>query len=422
MIFAMPPRPFLAPFRPLRRPRATPALVGVALLVLGACEQPLDYDLRGGFGGFSTANAAANATTARPRPDARGVISYPTYQVAVVRRGETASDVAGRLGVNGDQLASYNGVGPDVTLRAGEVLALPDKIDAGGGNVDIASLAGAAIDASPDTTPVTTAPLKPVPVQPGPEPVRHKVARGETAYTISRLYQVPVKSLAEWNGLGPDFALREGQVLLIPIASQRPPRGAGAPTATVASTSAGAATGTTTETTAVAAAPATTSQPGEGTPTPTPPSATTPLPTEPVAPAAVTAAETAAVVNPIGAPSQPSSAAMAFPVKGNIIRAYAKGKTDGIDIAAAPGTAVTAAADGTVAAITSDADQIPIIVVRHPDNLLTVYANVDKITVKKGDKIKRGQKLAVLRPGDDAYVHFEVREGFDSVDPLPYLE
>ena len=65
---------------------------------------------------------------------------------------------------------------------------------------------------------------------------------------------------------------------------------------------------------------------------------------------------------------------------------------------------------------------MPIVVVRHPDNLLTVYANVSGITVKKGASIKRGQKLAQLRDGDNAYVHFEVRNGFESVDPMPYLE
>ena len=41
--------------------------------------------------------------------------------------------------------------------------------------------------------------------------------RGETAYTIARLYNVSAKSLAEWNGLGPDLAVREGQYLLIPV-------------------------------------------------------------------------------------------------------------------------------------------------------------------------------------------------------------
>ena len=113
---------------------------------------------------------------------------------------------------------------------------------------------------------------------------------------------------------------------------------------------------------------------------------------------------------------------MAFPVQGSIIREYAKGKNDGIDISGTAGGPVKAAANGTVAAITSDANQVPIIVVRHPDNLLTVYANITDIAVKKGDSVTRGQSMAKLRSGKDAYVHFEVRKGFDSVDPIPYLQ
>ena len=65
---------------------------------------------------------------------------------------------------------------------------------------------------------------------------------------------------------------------------------------------------------------------------------------------------------------------------------------------------------------------MPIIVVKHPDNLLTVYANVGNITVKKGDSVSRGQKLATVRSGESSYLHFEVRKGFESVDPLPYLQ
>ena len=52
---------------------------------------------------------------------------------------------------------------------------------------------------------------------------------------------------------------------------------------------------------------------------------------------------------------------------------------------------------------------------------MTVYANVTDVQVQKGDSVRRGQGLAKLRTGNDAYVHFEVRNGFDSVDPLPYL-
>ena len=63
------------------------------------------------------------------------------------------------------------------------------------------------------------------PPSPGPEPLRHQVTRGETAFTIARLYNVSAKDLADWNGLGPDFAVREGQYLLIPTAQRRPPGG-----------------------------------------------------------------------------------------------------------------------------------------------------------------------------------------------------
>ena len=110
-----------------------------------------------------------------------------------------------------------------------------------------------------------------------------------------------------------------------------------------------------------------------------------------------------------------------MPVQGRIIRAYQKGKNEGIGISASAGTSVVAADDGTVAAITRDTDQVPILVVRHADNLLTVYAGVDQIAVKKGDSVKRGQKIAVVRAANPPFLHFEVREGFESVDPGPYL-
>ncbi|MEM1003953.1 MAG: peptidoglycan DD-metalloendopeptidase family protein [Pseudomonadota bacterium] len=374
-----------------------------ALAILAGCEGPLDYDLRGQVGGFSTTNAAQSATTSRPAPDARGVISYPSYQVAVARRGDTVQDVAARVGLPEGELARFNGLTPTDKLRDGEVIALPRTVGASSG-VDIASIAGTAIDQAPATGGVQTSTLEPARTAPaaappasGPEPVRHKVKRGETAYTISRLYQVPVESLAEWNGLGSDFSIREDQYLLIPVKNQPAPR------QTVAATA--------------PAAPATNvTQPGEGSPTPTPPSATQPLPEEDVAPLAEAPDVTAE------APSNSGTSALSLPLSGKIIRGYDKGRNEGIDIAAAPGTAVQAAEAGTVAAITADADQVPIVVVKHTNDLLTVYANVEEITVKKGDRVRRGQKIAQLREGDDAYVHFEVREGFESVDPEPYLK
>ena len=413
---------------PLRQRLRIAILTGASVSLLAACQgRPLDIDMRGLGGGFTTADAATAPLASRPQPDNRGVISYPNYQVVVARRGDTLADVASRVGVDAASLARYNGISPDVPLRKDEIIALPGRVSepspATGASatgpiqpVDISSIAGGAIDRAPASPGVQTAALPPstpapapaaAPAQTGKEPIRHRVERGETAYTISRLYSVPVKDLAEWNGLGADFAVREGQFLLIPVPKQNPPARTAAAPAPAA--------------TAQPAQPST-SLPGAGSPTPLPPSAAKPLPKDDTAkplPAATTPAKPVADVGKTTTAPKPTQ--MVMPVDGSIIRAYAKGRNEGINIKAAPGAPVKAADAGTVAAITKSAEGVPIIVVRHADNLLTVYANVADVAVAKGDAVRRGQPIAKLRPGDDSFVHFEVRKGFDSVDPTPYV-
>ena len=52
-----------------------------------------------------------------PQADARGVITYPTYQVAVAQPGDTVRIMAGRLGQDPDRMAGLNGIHPDAALR-----------------------------------------------------------------------------------------------------------------------------------------------------------------------------------------------------------------------------------------------------------------------------------------------------------------
>jgi len=420
---------------PRRKTLRTSLFAGAACMALTACSDPLDFDLRGLGGGFSTANAAQAPLAARPQPDSRGVISYPNYQVAVAQRGDTLTDVARRVGLPAATLASYNGIDANVPLRKDEIIALPTRVSepspatgaTGTGPikpVDVTTLAGSAIDRAPATPSVQTAALAPAATTPatqtpkaqtGKEPVRHKVERGETAFTIARLYSVPVKDLAQWNGLGSDFAIREGQFLLIPVPSQNPPKAAPAQTASAA---------------------AATTLPGQGSATPTPPSATKPLPAEKIAPAvqpvtSTPATSTVAAPKPepapapvadVGKTTKPAaSGKFVRPVSGTIIRDYAKGRNEGVNIKAAPGTPVKAAEAGTVIALTKSPDGIPIVIVRHPDQLITVYANVDDVAVKTGDTVTRGQSIAKLRSGEDSFVHFQVRKGTDSVDPNPFF-
>jgi murein DD-endopeptidase MepM/ murein hydrolase activator NlpD len=387
--------------------RAT--LTGASLLVLAGCVGDgglgdLDWDLRGGApGAFDTTDAARQVTGNRPAPDARGIITYPTYQVAVGQRGDTVGSIAQRIGVDAASLASFNGLQPNTPINQGEVLALPTRV----GGTAIAAAPGAAATGVDVTSIATTAldrvgpsATTPPPAAAGPEPARHQVKRGETAFSIARTYNVSAKALAEWNGLGPDLAVREGQFLMIPtaVAGAAPPPGT----------------------------PVAVTTPGSGTPTPLPPSAAQPLPDEETPPAGQVESGTVP-----GTPESPdlgddrtaaSASQMTLPAQGSIIRGYAKGRNEGIDIGAPAGSAVVAAADGTIAAITKDTQQVPIIVIRHADGLLTVYAGVDGITVAKGDRVQRGQKIAVVRAASPAFLHFEVRRGVESTDPAAFLQ
>ena len=94
---------------------------------LSACaNSPLsnfDFDFRGNS--FDTSDAALQATQSRPKANELGVINYPTYQVAIARRGDTIETMARRLGQDESDLARYNGLAQGQRLRNGEVLALP---------------------------------------------------------------------------------------------------------------------------------------------------------------------------------------------------------------------------------------------------------------------------------------------------------
>jgi len=385
-------------------------VTGIGLAAgLAACSGPLDIDMRGGFGNApSTAEAARVATAERPAPDARGIISYPGYQVAVARRGDTLAALAARIGADAKDLARYNGIQTGDILREGEIVALPRRVaEPAGGPIrpdtEIAALAGRAIDRA-DGENIETSSLDPAPRgearQSSAQPIRHKVERGETAYSVSRLYDVPVRSLADWNGLGPAFTVREGQFLLIPVpapGSRARARG---------------------ERAAAAQPEESVTPPGSGSPTPEPPSAARPLP-EDDPPAA----------EPVAAPDlgQEQSARdgdgrFVRPLDGAIVRDYTKGRNEGIDIGGSPGAQVRAAGAGIVAAVIDDNDGQPIAVIRHEGNLLTVYSNLAALTVVKGDEVTRGQTIGTLPESGSPVLHFEIRDGIESLDPNPFLQ
>lgn len=376
--------------------RKSAILLTGGVFLLTACESGMDMSNLGDRLDRRPTAAAANTSAPRPKPDSRGLISYPHYQVIVARRGDTMNDVAARIGMSGTELARYNGLDPNYIPRSGEVLALPKgtvvsletavATSTNPSTNSLESIASTAIGRAGDKQVVA--------VQKGPEPIRHVVEEGETAYSIARLYRVSVSSLASWNGLGKDLALRNGQRLLIPVVEDGiPARQAQA---------------------IAAAEPA----PGAGSITPIPPSAVEPLP-DPVVEAVVPDSPNLAEDRtPAGA-----SRKLLKPVSGSILRGYSNkaGGNEGLDIAADKGTAVQAAESGEVALVSSAGGNSKIVLVRHPDNLYTVYSNLSDVSVSKGQTVSRGQSIGKVAGGSPGFVHFEIRRGTESVDPTPYL-
>lgn len=359
-----------------------------AVVSLSACSTGgFDPDLRGWIPGALSTSDAASRAVPRPAPDSRGLITFPDYQVVVARAGETPTAIATRLGLGPEELARYNAIPAGTALNQGAVLVLPRRV-AGGtvAQTGAVSTTGQVVDPFAGQSSAAPAAAAPTAAQPR----QHQVAPGETAWSIARKYSVSVQDLASWNGLPANMSLRVGQRLMIPVAGQSAPN----PTAV-------------------------TTVPGAGSPTPRPPSSSQPLPNEQTAPAS--APGPSAQAPDLGATRTAASGGGRFnmPVSGSIIRVYEKGKNDGIDIAAASGSSVKAADSGTVAAITKDTSGVPIVVVGHGGGLMTVYTGLGGLNVSKGDKVSSGQTIG--QAGASGVVHFEVRRGFDSVDPEDYL-
>ena len=96
----------------------------------------------------------------------------------------------------------------------------------------------------------------------------------------------------------------------------------------------------------------------------------------------------------------------------------------GIDLAAAEGTPVTAAADGVVLTVGHTTTGYGTYVIVGHRGAATLYAHLDSTTVKPGEKIQRGQRLGF--EGSTGYstgphLHFEVRVNGQPVDPMAYF-
>lgn len=216
----------------------------------------------------------------------------------------------------------------------------------------------------------------------------HTVQRGDTLYSISRQYNVDVTSLSRVNNLQTPYSLNVGDRLVLPASVGN----------VSAINSAGSGQSSSVKTTY--SAPQMTYTP----------------------------AKSAPVTDSYVAPKARKTK-FDWPVKGTIISGYGNlgsgRKNDGINIKAALGTNVKAADNGTVAYAGNELKGFGnLILIKHNDGWITAYAHNDRLFVKKGQKVRRGEKIATVGSTGSVttpQLHFEVRSGKKAVNPRPYL-
>nr|WP_280987132.1 M23 family metallopeptidase [Hansschlegelia quercus] len=272
------------------------------------------------------------------------------------------------------------------------------------------------------------------------------VGRGETVNTLANRYGVPASAILQANNLQNANDVTPGQQLIIPgyagatvhQAQAAPvaaaPRMAQAPIAKPAPAGEGKmqfvtgpqAKGMEPAKTAAApalkpsvAAPAEDKQAFAAAPKP---AVSAPQPNDSVKTASLKVEEPAQAAAPAG----PS---FRWPVRGRVISGYGSkasgASNDGVNIAVPEGTEVKASDDGVVAYAGSELKGFGnLVLIRHSNGWVTAYAHNSALDVKRGDTVRRGQVIAKSGASGNVsspQLHFEVRKGATTVNPLDHL-
>jgi lipoprotein NlpD len=114
-----------------------------------------------------------------------------------------------------------------------------------------------------------------------------------------------------------------------------------------------------------------------------------------------------------------------MPTSGRLVAGFSESDNrKGVDIAGQRGQAVVASASGKVVYSGSGLRGYgKLIIIKHNKTYLSAYAHNDRILVKEGQSVRKGQKIAEMGSSDASQValHFEIRKFGKPVDPARYL-
>ncbi|MDR2710062.1 MAG: peptidoglycan DD-metalloendopeptidase family protein [Burkholderiales bacterium] len=114
-----------------------------------------------------------------------------------------------------------------------------------------------------------------------------------------------------------------------------------------------------------------------------------------------------------------------WPTQGKVTSTFSeKANFKGIDIVGNAGQPVVASATGKVVYVGSGLRGYgKLVIVKHNETFLSVYAHNREVLVQLGQQVKSGQKIAEMgnTDTDQVKLHFEIRKAGDPVDPMQYL-
>ena len=310
--------------------------------------------------------------------------------VVVVARGDTLYSIAKKNNTTVAELAKINSLSEPYTLSIGQKLnvrsgtTVPAKIEPAKQVVVAKSQKTESIKAVAPSVPSHTTRVA---VQ------EITVAPGDTLYSLSRKYQIPVNDLAVMNKISSPFTLSVGQKLRVPKTD-----------VVVAQTTTNKTTSDKNKTTSAKMATAVKESSKEK------------ISSDPK--------------KQLPKISARSNAKFSWPVRGKILSQYGAKNgglfNDGINIAANMGTAVGAAENGVVAYAGNEVKGMGnLIIMQHSDGWMTVYAHLDSMSVRRGAKVSVGQQIGKIgKTGkvDSPQLHFEIRKGTKTYNPIQYLK
>ncbi len=96
----------------------------------------------------------------------------------------------------------------------------------------------------------------------------------------------------------------------------------------------------------------------------------------------------------------------------------------GIDLSAPTGTPIIATAAGVVVKSARDGGYGNVVEIDHGNGILTRYAHAQRLLVRKGQRVERGQQIATVGSTGlsvGPHLHYEIHVNGTPVDPLTYV-